>query len=190
MSVLLFDFFKHLVLRKTCILKTCRKKKFLGKKIWRNALALKSKKVQGIFRKMFILKMSFVYKTVSHIFLKLFYLGEKRLLSEFLRKWGWFQGHNEHFPKYLGSKLKFQKLRNGFVDERALKTTTVISSCHWKTLVPFCLQKEKTWKHIFSTNSELSQNCSEKQIKLFKTTVNCLLNDIWSYLEKLAFFNK
>ena len=55
MSVLLFDFFKHLVLRKTCILKTCRKKKFLGKKFGRNALALKSKKVQGIFRKMFIL---------------------------------------------------------------------------------------------------------------------------------------
>ena len=24
------------------------------------------------------------------------------LLSGFLRKWGWFQRHNEHFPKYLG----------------------------------------------------------------------------------------
>ena len=27
--------------------------KFLGKKIWRNALALKSKKVQAMFKKMF-----------------------------------------------------------------------------------------------------------------------------------------
>ena len=53
--VLLFDVFKHLLLRKTDVLKTCRKSKFLGKKIWRNALALKSKKVQGIFWKMFIL---------------------------------------------------------------------------------------------------------------------------------------
>ena len=55
MCVLLFDVFKHLLLRKTDVLKTCRKSKFLGKKIWRNALALKSKKVQGIFGKTFIL---------------------------------------------------------------------------------------------------------------------------------------
>ena len=55
MSVLLFDVFKHLLLRKTDVLKTCRKSKFLGKKIWRNALVLKSKKVQGIFGKNFIL---------------------------------------------------------------------------------------------------------------------------------------
>ena len=55
MCVLLFDVFKHLLLRKTDVLKTCRKSKFLGKKIWRNALALKSKKVQGIFGENFIL---------------------------------------------------------------------------------------------------------------------------------------
>ena len=55
MCALLFDDFKHLLLRKTDVLKTCRKSKFLGKKIWRNALALKSKKVQGIFGKTFIL---------------------------------------------------------------------------------------------------------------------------------------
>ena len=55
MCVLLFDVFKHLLLRKTDVLKTCRKSKFLGKKIWRNMLALKSKKVQGIFGKNFIL---------------------------------------------------------------------------------------------------------------------------------------
>ena len=35
--------------------KLCRKTKFLWKKIWRNALALKSKKVQGTFDEMFIL---------------------------------------------------------------------------------------------------------------------------------------
>ena len=58
MFVLLFDVFKHLLLRKTDVLKTCRKSKFLGKKIWRNALALKSKKVQGVFGKTFILALS------------------------------------------------------------------------------------------------------------------------------------
>ena len=34
-------------------------------------------------------------------------------------------------------------MRHSFVDERALITTTLISSCHWKTLVPFCLQKKR-----------------------------------------------
>ena len=55
MCVLLFDVFKHLLLRKTDVLKTCLKSKFLGKKIGRNALALKSKKVQVVFRETFIL---------------------------------------------------------------------------------------------------------------------------------------
>ena len=43
---------KHLLLRKTDVLD------FLGKKIWRNALTLKSKNVQGIFGKTFILALS------------------------------------------------------------------------------------------------------------------------------------
>ena len=30
-----------------------------------------------------------------------------------------------------------------FVDERALTAMTLVSSCHWKTLVPFCLRKER-----------------------------------------------
>ena len=66
MRALLFDAFKHLLLRKTDVLKPCRKSKFLGKKIWRNALALKSKKVEDIFQ------LSFVYKTMSQISFKLF----------------------------------------------------------------------------------------------------------------------
>ena len=54
MWVLLFDFFKHLLWRKTDVLKICWESKFLGKKIWKNTLALKSK-VQGILGKTFIL---------------------------------------------------------------------------------------------------------------------------------------
>ena len=51
----LFDVFKHLLLKKTDVLKTFRKSKFIGKKIWRNALGLKSKKVQVTFGGTFIL---------------------------------------------------------------------------------------------------------------------------------------
>ena len=51
-----------------------------------------------------------------------------------------------------------------------------------KNACTFLLVKEKTWKSIFNTNSELSQNRTEKQIMPFKTTVNWLFNDIWYYL--------
>ena len=69
MCVPLSDIFKHLLLRKTDVLKTCRKSKFLGKKIWRNALALKSKKVQGIFGKtcFFALLSSAVFRLQNHV---------------------------------------------------------------------------------------------------------------------------
>ena len=69
MCVLLFDVFKHLLLRKTDVFKTCRKSTFVGKKIWRNVLALKSKNVQGIFEKTFILALlsSAVFRLENYV---------------------------------------------------------------------------------------------------------------------------
>ena len=69
MCVCLFDVFKHLLMRKIDVLKTCRKSKFLGKEISRNALALKSKKVKGVFGKMFILALlsSAVSRLQNHV---------------------------------------------------------------------------------------------------------------------------
>ena len=55
MYVLLSDLFKHLLLKKTDVLKTYQKSKFLAKKIWKKSLDLKSKKVQCIFGKTLIL---------------------------------------------------------------------------------------------------------------------------------------
>ena len=46
----------------------------------------------------------------------------------------------------------------------------------------FLLAKKQTWKRIFNTDSELSQNRTERQIMPLKTTVNWLFNDIWCYL--------
>ena len=37
----------------------------------------------------------------------------------------------------------FKKLRHGFVDGKALITTTLKSFCHWKTLALFCLRKKR-----------------------------------------------
>ena len=48
------------------------------------------------------------------------------------------------FPNILAKNSNFKKLRHGFVDERALIIAIIIiSSCHWKNLVPFCLLKKK-----------------------------------------------
>ena len=45
-------------------------------------------------------------------------------------------------------------------------TTALTSSCHWKTLATFCLQKK------------ILQNLTEKQIMQFKTTLNWPFHDI------------
>ena len=84
-------------------------------------------------------------------------------------------------PNILAKNWNFKTLRHGFVDERVLITTTLISSCHWKVLAAFCLPKKRL-ENAFSTNSELSQNRTEKQIMPSKTTINWLLNDMWCYL--------
>ena len=65
MCILLFDGFKHLLLRKTDILKICRKSKFFRKKIWRNALLLKNINLEGILGKTFILAL--LSSAVYHI---------------------------------------------------------------------------------------------------------------------------
>ena len=69
MFVILFDVFKHLLLRKTDVLKTCRKDKFLGKIILRNALVLMNKKVQVILGKTFVLALvtSAVFRLQNYV---------------------------------------------------------------------------------------------------------------------------
>ena len=69
MCVLLFDVVKDLLLRKNDVLKNCQKSKFIEKKIWRNALALKSKKVQGMLAKTLILALSSsaVFRLQNHV---------------------------------------------------------------------------------------------------------------------------
>ena len=46
-------------------------------------------------------------------------------------------------PNIFAKKWNFKKLRPRFVDERGMIKTTSISSCHWKTFVPFCLRKKR-----------------------------------------------
>ena len=64
---------------------------------------------------------------------------------------------------WLNINQNFKKLRQSFVGERALITTTLIIFLSLENGCIFLLAKEKTWKRIFNTNSEVSQNGTEKQ---------------------------
>ena len=81
-------------------------------------------------------------------------------------------------PNILAKNWNFKKLRQSFIDKRAMITTALASSCRQKNPWTFLLAKEKVWKRIFNFNSESSQNRTEKQIMLFKTALNWLFHDI------------
>ena len=102
------------------------KSKFLGKKIWRNALALKRKKVQGIFWE----NVYFAIIIFSSLWSTKIYL--RFLLNFFVRE------IKDFYWSSLVNAVDFKD-----VDERALITTTLISFCDCKTLVPFSLRKKR-----------------------------------------------
>ena len=127
----------------------------------------------------YCLQLSFVFKSVSQKSFSLFCLGDKGLFYQSSL------GNEVDFtdimnvsPNILAKNENFKKLKHGFVDERTMTTMTIASFCHWKTLVPFYLQKKIPEKSIFKNNSELSQNLTEKQIMPLKTKVTLLFNDI------------
>ena len=99
MCVLLLDVFNRFFLVQQ---KNWRFQNFdFGKKIWRNAIDLKSKKGKRLF---------WHYRfRLSQISFNLFCSGDKRLLSDFFRKWGWFHKHNEQFPQisWLETETRF-----------------------------------------------------------------------------------
>ena len=53
-------------------------------------------------------------------------------------------------PKILAKNQNFKKLRHAFVEEKTLITTMLISSSHWKSLVPFSLPS-KRFENAFLT---------------------------------------
>ena len=81
-------------------------------------------------------------------------------------------------PNILAKNENFKQLIQDFADGNN-DTNIFLSLEHPCT---FLLAKEKTWKRLFNTNSELLQNRTAKQIMPSKTTTNWLFNDIWGYL--------
>ena len=147
MSVLLFDVFKLLLLRKTDILKPCQKSKFLGKKIWRNSFEEQKDTgyvLENIYFGIIIFSCLSSTKPCLRFLLNSFVWEIKGFYQSYLRNEVDFRDMMNVFPTILAKNYYFKKLRHGFVDERALITT--ISSCHWKNLVPFCLRKKRPEK--------------------------------------------
>ena len=72
MCVLLFNVFKHLLFKKTDVLKIFGKSKFLRNKIWRNARALNSERCKVYSGKRlfwhYYLQLTFVYNRISDFF--------------------------------------------------------------------------------------------------------------------------
>ena len=118
----------------------------------------------NVYFSIYCLQLSFLYKIMSQISFNLFCSGDKRLSSEFLSKRGWFQGLNERFPKYLVLKLKFQKTETRICRRKSTDNDDINIFLSLENPCTFLLAKEKTWKRIFDTNSELSHNCAEKKL--------------------------
>ena len=96
-------------------------------------------------------------------------------------------------------QISFNLFCSGEKSRRKIKMLkTEAQFCRWKsndcnhisiflslenhcTACTFLFVKGKTWKHIFNTKSELSQNHTEKQFMPSKATLNWLFNDIWCY---------
>ena len=97
----------------------------------------------------YYLQLSFFHKIVSEMSFNLFCLGDKRLLSEFLREWDWFQGHNERFPKYPGWKLKIEKTEARFCRWENTDNNDINISLSLQNPCTFFLVKENTWKRSY-----------------------------------------
>ena len=148
-------FVSILLLRKNDILKTCHKKKKNSERKFEEMHYLWRAKRHKIYsgKRLF---WHIIFSCLSSTKLCL-----RFLLYYFFREIkGFYQssfGNEIDFrdvinvsPNILAKNSNFKNLRHGFVDESALTTTTYISSCHWKSLVPFWLRKKRP-ENVFLT---------------------------------------
>ena len=68
------------------------------------------------------------------------------------------------FSNILAKNQNFKKLRHGFFRWKSTDNNDINILLSLENSCTFFLAKEKAWKCIFNTNSELSQNRTEKQI--------------------------
>ena len=134
-------------MRKIDVLKTCRKSEFLGKKFWRNICpSFEEQKGASII----VFSCLSSTKLCLRFLLNCFLRETKRFFQSSLGNLVDIRDIMNVSLNVLAKNQNFKKLKHSFVDERALITTTLISFCHWKTLVPFCLRR-KIPENLFLT---------------------------------------
>ena len=146
MCVLLFDVFKHLLLRKTDVLKTCRKLTFLEKKFLKKCTNFEDQKDtryirENVYFDIIIFSCLSSTKSCLRFLLNCFVRDIKGFYHSSLGNGVGFRDIVNVSPYSVAKTWNFKKPRHHFVDERALIIATLITFCHWKTLVPFCLRK-------------------------------------------------
>ena len=134
--------------------KLVRKVNF-GKKIWRKALGFEEKKRtryiwENIYFSIIIFSCLSSTKPCLRFLLNCFVWEIKGFYQSSLRNQVDFRDIMNLSPNISAKNKNFKKLRHSFVDDSALTTTTLISSCDSKTLAPFCLQK-KRHENVFLT---------------------------------------
>ena len=103
------------------------------------------------------------------------------------------------FPQKSWLKIKITEntfLRHSFVDERAMVITILIFSCHWKTIVTFCLRKKRLEKAFLTLTMNYRKiiqkhnlcHPKEQQIDYLMLVMFRCYSVV--LIEKLAFFNK
>ena len=70
------------------------------------------------------------------------------------------------FPNILAKNYNFEKLRHGFVDERGI-IKAVLSTCHCKALVPFCLRKKRPENALLTLTVNYSKILQKNNLSLF-----------------------
>ena len=154
-----------------------------------------------MFGEMFILALlsSTVFRLqtrVSHFFQFVLLRRKKGFYQSSLENEVDFRDIMNISPNILTKNQNFKNLRHEFVDERALITKTLTSSCHWKILVPFCLPRKSPENTFLILIVNYRKIVQKKQIMPSETTINWLFNGndvIYSLLvliEKLALLNK
>ena len=83
---------------------------------------------------------------VCHSFVVLLWIEVKDFYQSFLGNEVDFTDIMIASPNILAKNKNFKKLRNAFVDERAVITTSLTSFCPWKDFVPFWLRNKRREK--------------------------------------------
>ena len=85
----------------------------------------------------------------------------------------------------LAKNWNLKELRHGFIDERALTTTTLISSCVWKILASFCFWKKRPEKTFLTLIVNYHKIVRKNWVLMIYVIYSLLV-----LTGKLAFFKK